>query len=59
MIDALAARGIIGGLPVSRLAPRAGLDELIIVAATETSTPEDRRAYAEALAQVLLAGDRK
>ena len=42
LIEDLAARGIIGGLPVSRLAPRAGLDDLIVVAATEVSTPADR-----------------
>jgi glycine dehydrogenase subunit 1 len=59
LIDDLAARGIIGGLPVSRLAPRAGLDDLIVVAATEVSTAADRRAYAETLAQCLQAGREK
>ena len=59
LIDDLAARGIIGGLPASRLAPLAGLDDLIVVAATEVSTPADRRAYAEALAQCLQAGGKK
>jgi glycine dehydrogenase subunit 1 len=59
LIDELAARGIIGGLPVSRLAPRAGLDDLIVVAATEVSTPADRQAYAEALAQCLQTGGKK
>ena len=53
LIDDLAARGIIGGLPVSRLAPGAGLDDLIVVAATEISTLADRHAFAEALAQCL------
>jgi len=59
LIDELAARGIIGGLPASRLAPRAGLDDLIVVAATEVTTPADRQAYAEALAQCLQAGGKK
>ena len=59
LIDELAARGIIGGLPVSRLAPRAGLDDLIVVAATEVSTLADRQAYAETLAQCLQAGGKK
>jgi len=59
LIDDLAARGIIGGLPVARLAPRAGLDDLIVVAATEVSTPADRQAYAEALAQSLQGGRQK
>jgi len=55
LIDELAARGIIGGLPVSRLAPGAGLDDLIVVAATETSTADDRKAYAKELAHSLQA----
>ena len=59
LIDDLAARGIIGGLPVSRLAPRAGHDDLIVVAATEVSTPADRQAYAETLAHCLQAGGAK
>jgi len=59
LIDELVARGIIGGLPVSRLAPRAGLDDLIVVAATEVSTLADRQAYAAALAQCLQAGGKK
>jgi len=59
LIDELAARGIIGGLPVSRLAPRAGLDDLIVVAATEVSMLADRQAYAAALAQCLQAGGKK
>jgi glycine dehydrogenase subunit 1 len=59
LIDELAARGIVGGLPVSRLAPNAGLDDLIVVAATETSTPDDRRSYAETLAQLLQTGGKR
>jgi glycine dehydrogenase subunit 1 len=53
LIEDLAARGILGGLPVSRLAPGAGLDDLIVVAATELTTPADRQAYADALARCL------
>ena len=49
LVEALAARGIIAGLPVSRLAPGAGLDDLIVVANTEINTAEDRAAYASAL----------
>ena len=49
LVDELAARGIIAGLPVSRLLPDAGLDDLIVVASTELNTPEDRAAYADAL----------
>ena len=49
LVGELAARGIIAGLPVSRLLPEAGLDDLIVVASTELNTPEDRAAYADAL----------
>ena len=41
---------------VSRLAPGAGLDDLIIVASTEINTDEDRAAYAAALTEILAAG---
>ena len=53
LIEGLAKRGVIGGLPVSRLLPGAGLDDCIIVASTETNTDEDRAAYAHALAACL------
>jgi glycine dehydrogenase subunit 1 len=53
LIEDLAARGVLGGLPVSRLAPGAGLDDLIVVAATELTTQADRQAYAETLAGCL------
>jgi glycine dehydrogenase subunit 1 len=53
LIEALAGRGVIGGLPVSRLLPGAGLDDCIIVASTETNTEDDRAAYAQALAECL------
>jgi glycine dehydrogenase subunit 1 len=53
LIEALAGRGVIGGLPVSRLLPGAGLDDCIVVASTETNTEDDRAAYAQALADCL------
>ncbi len=54
VIDALADHGVIGGVPASRLFPGDdALDKLIIVAATEINTDEDRAAYAGALAKVL------
>ncbi len=53
LIEDLARRGVIGGLPASRLAPDAGLDDLVVVAATELDTAADRAAYAAALAQCL------
>ncbi len=53
LIDALAARGVIGGLPVSRLLPGAGLDDCIVVASTEINSDDDRVAYGRALAACL------
>ena len=53
VIEALAKRGVIGGLPVSRLLPRAGLDDCVVVASTEVNSDDDRAAYAHALAECL------
>ena len=53
LIEALAERGVIGGLPVSRLLPGAGLDDCVVVASTETNSEDDRAAYAQALADCL------
>jgi len=54
IIERLAARGVLGGVPASRLEPdRRELCDLIIVAATETNTPDDRTAYVRALTEVL------
>ncbi len=54
MIDALAARGILGGVPASRLLPdRPEMRDLLIVAATETTSDEDCDAFGAALAECL------
>jgi glycine dehydrogenase subunit 1 len=54
VIEKLAERGVLGGVPVSRLEPdKPDLAELIVVAATEANTDEDRAAYAETLKEVL------
>jgi glycine dehydrogenase subunit 1 len=53
VVEALAERGVLGGVPVSRLLPDAGLDDLLIVANTEVNTDEDRAAFVAALAEVL------
>ncbi|MHB8884275.1 MAG: aminomethyl-transferring glycine dehydrogenase subunit GcvPA [Methylovirgula sp.] len=52
-IEAMAAKGVLGGVPVSRLLPGHGLDDLIIVANTEINTDEDRAAFVAALEEVL------
>ncbi|HXW22617.1 MAG TPA: glycine dehydrogenase, partial [Rhodomicrobium sp.] len=54
VIDALVDRGVIGGVPASRLWPgNAALQDLIVVAATEMTTPNDIAAYKAALQEVL------
>ena len=54
VIDALAEKGVLGGVPVSRLEPkRSELRDLIIVASTEINTDEDCAAYVKALQEVL------
>ena len=53
-VDALAGRGVLAGVPVSRLLP--GVPEaapLLLVAATETATEGDMAALEEALREVL------
>jgi glycine dehydrogenase subunit 1 len=54
VVDALAAKGIIAGVPASRLLPHdPDARDLLIVAATETVTEEDCNAFAKALTEVL------
>jgi glycine dehydrogenase subunit 1 len=54
VIEKLASKGVLGGVPVSRLAPGVpGLADLIVVASTEVNTDEDRAAYAKALKEVV------
>ena len=53
-VDALAAKGVLGGVPVSRLCPGdPALENLLLVAATETNGEADIEAFAGALAEVL------
>jgi glycine dehydrogenase subunit 1 len=54
VIEKLARKGVLGGVPASRLAPdNADLRDLIIVACTEVNTDADRKAYVKALQAVL------
>lgn len=54
VVEALAAKGILGGVPASRLEPgNANLENLMIVAATETNTESDMDALVAALKEVL------
>jgi glycine dehydrogenase subunit 1 len=49
LVERMAGDGVLGGVPVSRLAPNAGLDDLLIIASTEVNTDEDRAALVAAL----------
>jgi glycine dehydrogenase subunit 1 len=49
LVERMAARGVLAGVPVSRLLPDAGLDDLLLVATTETNTREDRDAFVAVL----------
>jgi glycine dehydrogenase subunit 1 len=54
VIEKLAKKGVLGGVPVSRLEPgHPELSDLIVVASTEINTDADRAAYAKALKEVL------
>ena len=51
----LADHHVLAGVPYSRLAPEAGLDDVLLVAATETTLDADIKILAGALAKVLAA----
>ncbi|MSO75600.1 MAG: aminomethyl-transferring glycine dehydrogenase subunit GcvPA [Alphaproteobacteria bacterium] len=54
VVDALAERRILGGVPARRLWPeRPELGHLLLVAATEVNTPTEMAAFATALEEVL------
>lgn len=49
VVNALAEDGVLAGVPYSRLSPKAGLDDLLMVAVTETTTDDDFDALETAL----------
>jgi len=54
VVERLAAKGILAGVPASRLLPHdAAARDLLIVAATETNTDDDADAFVKALTEVL------
>lgn len=54
VVDALAEKGVLGGVRASRLLPDdKAMENLLIVAATEVNTEEDRAAYEAALREVM------
>src|SRR5690606_41010419 len=55
VVQTLADNGILAGVPYSRLAPEAGLDDVLLVAATETVLESDITLLAKSLSKVLAA----
>jgi glycine dehydrogenase subunit 1 len=53
IVEKMARKGVLAGVPVSRLIPDTGLDDLLIVANTEVNTDADRAAFVAALKGVL------
>ncbi|MFN3688758.1 aminomethyl-transferring glycine dehydrogenase subunit GcvPA [Salinarimonas sp.] len=53
VVERLAGEGVLAGVPYSRLAPKAGLDDLLLVATTEVNTDDDRAALVEGLRRAL------
>jgi len=53
LVEQLASKHVMAGVPVSRLLPGAGLDDVLLVANTEVNSDEDRQAFVEALKEVL------
>lgn len=53
VVEQLAQTQVLAGVPYSRLAPEAGMDDVMLVAATETTTDDDIKALVGALAKVL------
>jgi glycine dehydrogenase subunit 1 len=57
VVDVLAAKGILAGVPASRLVPHdLAMRDMLIVAATETTTDEDAEALVTALSACLAEG---
>lgn len=52
VVEILAAHGVIAGVPFSRLDAKAGLDDVLLVAATETTLDIDIPVFAKALTKV-------
>ena len=56
VVEELVDHGVLGGVPFSRLNPQAGLDDVLLVAATETNTDDDIALFKAALEDVLKGG---
>jgi glycine dehydrogenase subunit 1 len=49
VVETLAHKGVLAGVPVSRLAPKAGMDDVLLVAATECNTDDEIALFAREL----------
>ncbi len=49
LVETLAGQGILAGVPVSRLSPKGGMDDVLLLCATETTTSSDIAALVAAL----------
>ena len=49
LVEAVLADGVVAGVPFSRLAPEAGMDDVLLLAVTETTTRDDVAALVGAL----------
>ena len=49
LVEAMLAHGVVAGVPYSRLDPHAGMDDVLLLAATETTTTADIAALMAAL----------
>ena len=53
VVEQLAQHQVLAGVPYSRLAPEAGMDDVLLVAATETTLDGDIQILARSLAKIL------
>lgn len=53
VVDKLAGRGVLGGVPFSRLTQKGGHEDLVIIASTEVNSDEDRSRYVDVMKEVL------
>ena len=53
VVERMAEKGVLAGVPFSRLAPEAGLDDLVLVASTEVNSDSDRADFIQVLRDVI------
>ncbi len=53
VVERMAEKGVLAGVPYSRLAPDAGLDDLMMVASTEVNSDADRSDFIQVLRDVI------